>query len=315
MNYREFENWIKSAVEDQHLDFKIGCAESKNQDIAKDIAAFANATGGTLVYGVSNNRELKGCDDFIVSKWQSMSEEHLENAVRDKCRGYWTHAVTFNLEIIEHEQKRFFKLDVPTAGLLTGFRKNKNDAMSPQQYWKRVGKQQVPMTHLEIVNAAENEQERTHRLTMEKTFSKHLVKSFAMLRNQIYWAYGYGASNGKSLPKQLDLSEAPNLQANGLPALVVSAESVFDQIKGLSFLGLNLDNVLKEIVLLLHHELGEICKKHSIWRLDPKNLENLKNGWLDGNQNCEHPMLIYLNCSNRILLIINGLKVIAEDSK
>jgi Putative DNA-binding domain len=307
MTYCEFHNWVAANQEGQELDFKVGCCKSKAANIAKDIAAFANASGGTLVFGVSDSGELSGCGDFFVENWKSNSQEHNENGIRECLRGHWTHALNFTLEVIDDGPKRFFKLYTPRAGELTGFVSNKNDSKSPIQYWTRVGKQNFAMSHSQILEASEKQILKARRSELQKTFIKHLSSSLMVLHVGVLQLYDHSEFSAE----QLTRVEAASLLNHVLPQVVVEAETVFDEIKGLAFLGLDLDLVLKEIVLQLHSQLKGMCKPNSIWRIDSEGLNKMKAGWQSGNQGETHPILHYLNGSNKILSIAVGLRKIA----
>lgn len=47
--------------EGQHLDFKV--ALDRQSELAKDLVCFANADGGAIVFGVTDDGELRGVQD------------------------------------------------------------------------------------------------------------------------------------------------------------------------------------------------------------------------------------------------------------
>ena len=77
MNSRTLRNLIKKG-ESQAVEFKQAASSAK--DLAREIAAFANTCGGTIVIGVDDGGEIVGVRDF------RKAEQTITNALNHNCR-------------------------------------------------------------------------------------------------------------------------------------------------------------------------------------------------------------------------------------
>lgn len=68
--------------EGQHLEFKVQLP-SQGHDIGKSLAAFASSGGGMMLYGVSDNGEIRGLDGAESSEKRDEIERRLLGAARD----------------------------------------------------------------------------------------------------------------------------------------------------------------------------------------------------------------------------------------
>lgn len=75
--------------ESLHLDFKQTCNESKADDLAIDMASFANTQGGVLLFGVSeakNANQIRVAKDVVPGLDAEKLRQFLNNAVIDRIR-------------------------------------------------------------------------------------------------------------------------------------------------------------------------------------------------------------------------------------
>lgn len=100
------------------LDFKAHPTDDRFE-IAKDIAAMANTSGGTLLVGAQGNGEILGKYVPIASIDASKSQRVYEEAVRDRC----SPPPLFNVELIERDSGIIMAVNVwPFPGQLVGVR-------------------------------------------------------------------------------------------------------------------------------------------------------------------------------------------------
>ncbi len=124
-NYRteaELLQLIKDKVpESLHLDYKRSEAlqkiESKRRELAKDVAAFATAEGGTLVYGIGEDHETheageidNGSDPNEISK--EWIEQVIDSNVSPRIEGIIIHAI--ELETI-HPGRYAYSVAIPAS--------------------------------------------------------------------------------------------------------------------------------------------------------------------------------------------------------
>ncbi|MGC4089956.1 MAG: ATP-binding protein [Polyangiaceae bacterium] len=109
--------------ESQSCDFKAKPTED-DFEIAKDVAAFANASGGTLFVGAAGGDHLAKW--LPISPSESASSQRVyETAIRDRC----SPAPVFTLSEVEVSGGRVFAINVwPFPGQLVGVRLKRGEA-------------------------------------------------------------------------------------------------------------------------------------------------------------------------------------------
>ncbi|WP_194974919.1 AlbA family DNA-binding domain-containing protein [Aquiflexum lacus] len=133
------EERIKDLVrrpESQNLDFKLHV--NNPMKLAKTLTAFANTEGGTLVIGVSDNKNLVGIDPeeevFIVEK---------------SAKDYCSPPVTVDYEILEHDISKDLKIKNEIMILLVHVAKSENlhyliDDNGDMSLYKRIYDRTLP---------------------------------------------------------------------------------------------------------------------------------------------------------------------------
>ena len=92
MDFFELEEYIKKDIDDLiqneveesiYLDYKDGRAldSDKIAEITKDVSAFANADGGIIVYGVSENKASHKPEDYAPVTNPKITKEWLEQKI------------------------------------------------------------------------------------------------------------------------------------------------------------------------------------------------------------------------------------------
>jgi hypothetical protein len=288
----------KMVAEGEHdsQDFKVGTDPKKEADVALDISVFANSSGGVLIYGVANNGDLVGCKNFPGNSWKTDGQEALQNGLASRLRGYWPEPVKFKLDVIDIDTTRFILLTVPPSAALVGYRPTKNSDDSPWQHWKRSGQRKTPFSHSELLQKTELERNRSDRQAIQRAFLRNITMNLSTLC--LYISLAYGEIN--LLLSSIDDERAGCLTHHGHKSIRESATELFDELEGLTFLGLNLDDEVKSACLDLYWALRAIAKLYSIWS-SPQFLAEGLTSWNQGIRNELHIVEIHKTDANIIL--------------
>jgi predicted HTH transcriptional regulator len=295
LNLNELRQKVAEGEHDSQ-DFKVGTDPNKEFDVALDISVFANSAGGVLVYGVDNNGGLVGCTNFPGNSWKTDGQEALQNCLASKLRGYWSEAVRFKLDLIDDDAKRFIILTIPPSTALVGYRLTKNSDDSPWQHWKRSGQRKTPFSHSELLQKTELERNRSNRRAVQLVFLEEINRNLGMLGMYVSMAYGKSGQNLSSIDDEL----AGQLTQSGHKSIRESSSELFDELKGLTFLGLNLDDEVKSACLELCRALRKIAQVYSIWSTSQLLDQGLAS-WRQGVRNEHHIVALYRNQANKIL--------------
>ncbi len=143
---KRIESLISERVqEDLHLDYKAAGAldrsEKKKDEISKDVSAFANADGGVLIYGVSedsSDASLPGAIDPIDSKLFSAEwlEQIVTSRIHPKVPGVQIHPVE------TAPGKVVYAVEVPKGDTA--------HQASDKRYYKRLGRTNEAMWDYEV---------------------------------------------------------------------------------------------------------------------------------------------------------------------
>jgi hypothetical protein len=142
-NIKAIDKLIKNEVqEDLHLDYKASPALDKNKrdDISKDVSAFANSDGGTLIYGIIEKDNLPISKDSGVEN-KKMSREQLEQIISSN--------ITPRIDGIKIKQiplstdRSIFVVSIPKSHRAPHQARDK-------KYYKRFNFESTPMEDYEI---------------------------------------------------------------------------------------------------------------------------------------------------------------------
>lgn len=135
---------VGEANEKAHLDFKFECTATR-YELAKDVAAMANASGGTIIIGAVADREVVAKYSPLTPAASSSAQRSFEEAVRDLCRP----TPVVQIERIPHGQGIVLAVNVaPTVGLAVGvlIRKSENQPLEGlYHYPTRAGSHTKPI--------------------------------------------------------------------------------------------------------------------------------------------------------------------------
>ena len=136
---------IRNEVEENiHLDYKearaLGREDAKKADITKDVSSFANADGGIIVYGVSEeNHKPK---EITPIDGKTFTKEWLENIIQQiqpRIEG----VKIFPIRIDGDVEKSVYIVQIPRSA-------NASHMAKDHRYYKRINFQSVPMEDYEV---------------------------------------------------------------------------------------------------------------------------------------------------------------------
>lgn len=141
----DIEDLIKNEVEESlHLDYKearaLGKEETKKADITKDVSSFANADGGVIVYGVSEEDHKPKETTPIDGK--TFTKEWLENVIQ-QIQPRIDGLKIFPIRIDGDIEKSVYVVQIPRSA-------NAPHMARDHRYYKRINFQSVPMEDYEV---------------------------------------------------------------------------------------------------------------------------------------------------------------------
>ncbi|MCH8086691.1 MAG: ATP-binding protein, partial [Chloroflexi bacterium] len=141
---KDIENLIDSQIEEGlTLDYKeqLSKKNKTNKEIAKDIASFASAEGGTLIYGIKSRDRLP-----VEILWLEGNgiEERIQNVITTLIQPNINDVEILSVRNPENELQSIYVVQVPKSP----------DAphMVQSIYYKRRGSTSMPMDHDEVLN-------------------------------------------------------------------------------------------------------------------------------------------------------------------
>lgn len=134
---RLIENKIKESLT---LDYKSELGQ--NEEIAKDISAFANTLGGTIVYGIHEEETIPVSFNWIDSKG---IRERIENVILSHIQPKLEGHKIASIENPDDPSKAIFIVNIPES--------LKAPHMVKHRYYKRYNFQSVPMEDHEVKGA------------------------------------------------------------------------------------------------------------------------------------------------------------------
>lgn len=138
----------EQADESLELDFKESGAlqktDGKKRELSKDVSAFANSAGGTLIYGIIEDQETHvasklddGCDPKEITK------EWVEQVINSNIQPRLSGVRIYSIELTTQNPGKFaYVVDVPQGSTA--------HQASDKRYYKRFNFESVPMEDYEI---------------------------------------------------------------------------------------------------------------------------------------------------------------------
>lgn len=113
LNLESINNLINEKIKESlNLDYKRELDEHNNNEIAKDISAFANASGGKIIYGISEKDGLPSSINWIESKGvKEKIEDIILNHIQPELKGY----EIYSIENPDNHSQAIFIVEIPES--------------------------------------------------------------------------------------------------------------------------------------------------------------------------------------------------------
>lgn len=123
------------------LEYKASEALSNNKELVKDVSAFANSDGGTIIYGVieENHKPVRIDEGIDPTK---KIRESIENTILDSIRPRISGLKIYPIDLPTGNQ--LFVIEIPKS--------TQAPHMVSHRYYKRYNFQSVPMEHYEVLD-------------------------------------------------------------------------------------------------------------------------------------------------------------------
>ncbi len=170
--------------EDVHLDYKeiLAGTDKEKEEIAKDVSAFANSDGGTLIYGIKEDKQnnsfsLIGIQNDKIGKTsvKEWIEQVIDSKITPKISGV-------EINIIQLQSKNFavviFVPQSPEAPHQSGDKK----------YYKRSNSKNVPMEHYEVNDVRNRSFIIPSLVNIDTEIYKGCLVNFIIENNNTQWS-------------------------------------------------------------------------------------------------------------------------------
>ncbi|QIY83001.1 ATP-binding protein [Chryseobacterium sp. NEB161] len=203
-NLEKIESLINSGIEENiRLDYKaansLGKSDGKKSEISKDVSAFANSAGGTIIYGVSEFNEptkkhlpekVNAVDRLEFSK--EWLEQIINSNITPKINGVEIYPITIGND---SDNKVVYVVEIPQS--------NTAHQAKDKRYYKRYNFESVAMEDYEIKDIIN----RTNTTDIEieflnfhgkEWFKKYAESDDVNIKTEI-WAYNRGNKIAQNL--------------------------------------------------------------------------------------------------------------------
>ena len=148
MDLEKVKSFIKNKIEENlNLDYKASGSlqrnDKKTNEISKDVSAFANSDGGTIIYGIKEdqiNRHLPDSIDPINRN--EISKEWLEQIIQSKVRPRINGIIIHSVTVDENTDDVVYVVEIPKS--------NTAHQANDKKYYKRFNFNSEPMYDYEI---------------------------------------------------------------------------------------------------------------------------------------------------------------------
>lgn len=178
-NLEKVKQFIADGIEENiHLDYKgsgsIDKTPEKKKEIAKDVSAFANSDGGTIIYGVKEydekeKRHLPETIDFINGRLYS--KEWLEQVINSSISPRIEGLIITPLQVDSPEKNQvIYVVDIPKS--------NTAHQAKDKRYYKRFNFESTAMEDWEIKDLMNRNIKTDFKLSFETRPSKEKIREF-----------------------------------------------------------------------------------------------------------------------------------------
>ena len=148
MDLDKVKSFIENKIEENlNLDYKASGSlqrnDKKTNEISKDVSAFANSDGGTIIYGIKEdqiNRHLPDSIDPINRN--EISKEWLEQIIQSKVRPRINGIIIHSVTVEENTDNVVYVVEIPKS--------NTAHQANDKKYYKRFNFNSEPMYDYEI---------------------------------------------------------------------------------------------------------------------------------------------------------------------
>ena len=148
MDLEKINSFIENKIEENlNLDYKASGSlqrnDKKTNEISKDVSAFANSDGGTIIYGIKEDQINRHLPDSIdpISR-NEISKEWLEQIIQSKIRPRINGIIIHSVTIEEQTDKVVYAVEIPKS--------NTAHQANDKKYYKRFNFNSEPMYDYEI---------------------------------------------------------------------------------------------------------------------------------------------------------------------
>lgn len=186
--------YITDKIEESlYLDYKAAGSlintEGKKNDISKDVSAFANSDGGTIIYGI---KEYKSETKYLPEKIDPIdrsqfTKETLEQIINSRISPRIQGIVITPVTIGESKNNQVvYVVDIPKG--------NTAHQASDKKYYRRYNFESIPMEDWEIKDIINRQNKAIIDITFRPRFQKDFFEKF-LLTTQIKMAFDIIATN------------------------------------------------------------------------------------------------------------------------
>lgn len=198
-----FSNQIEESI---NLDYKRGDALSRNEkskkEIGKDVASFANSTGGLIIYGIEEENHIP--KNYVHVNGKDITKEWIEHVIQTrvhrKINGLIIHPVRIGGDV----KKTVYIVQIPVSS-------NAPHMSSDNRYYRRYNFESVPMEEYEVRNLYLKIRQTTLEIDYPRiNFSNGKTYSYKRLVSGSYKFWFHAVNTGGVLEKDFKLEiDAP----------------------------------------------------------------------------------------------------------
>lgn len=226
---------LNKTEESLHLDYKKAAALDKNPNIkfniSKDVSAFANSNGGTIIYGITEKNHLPEAIDPI--KRENISREWLDQVISTNIQPRILGVVITPIPIGTTDEEVVYVVNIPKSYTA--------HQASDKKYYKRHNTTSLAMDDYEIRDIINRQQNPLLKLTLVDSSSLKydndvLVIPFVIENTSLKMAKDtkFTVRVGESQDYEIVQTDLTNLSSFNLGKNVFGSSSDFIVYKGLS---------------------------------------------------------------------------------
>lgn len=214
----------QTTYESELIEFKESFNLANFSKYSKTMVGFANNKGGCIIFGVSDDRELKGLSKESFTRFNSIDNALLTQNIRK----FFSHNITWDKELIIYKDKNYAMLVVkeevskPIICIA-----NDSNILRESVVYYRYNSETTTIKPLDLVRLIENEKDKINQLWIEKidTIKAVGVENTSILDHnsaKLYGNYGTVYFDEDLINDISFVKEGSFVNTGGDPALIVS---------------------------------------------------------------------------------------------